>query len=227
MPVGTYLLLMEIVEDKSIDEELRNVEVVSLLSGRSSDELMSIPFADYRMVANMCDFLNHQPKIQRPKKRYKLGDFDCCVELRPEKLTTAQYIDFKELASRASDQLVTFLSIFIVPRGKKYNEGYDMRELHEAIREYLPITEAQSIVAFFFDRLHYLIRNTLCYTAKAMKRERLKTSEGKRKKAEIMEEMKILTRLFENGGGHIKSMFLLALPIQVGRLYTLGAPASF
>ena len=53
------------------------------------------------------------------------------------------------------------LSCFLVPRGKEYNEGYDILDVHNAIREEMSVAEVLALLAFFFKSWEKLIRSTL------------------------------------------------------------------
>jgi hypothetical protein len=66
------------------------------------------------------------------------------------KITTAQYVDFQTLAKDFPATIPELLSCFLIPEGKEYNEGYDIQEVHAAVRT-LPLPMALGYTAFFFD----------------------------------------------------------------------------
>jgi hypothetical protein len=64
------------------------------------------------------------------------------------RISTAQYIDFQNyLKAEDTDKCY---SVFMVPKGHKYNDGYDMMQVFEDIEE-VPIPVLIS-ASFFFNR---------------------------------------------------------------------------
>ena len=57
-------------------------------------------------------------------KKYILGTFELipCRDFR--KVETGQYIDFQTYAPDLDNRLVEFLSVILVPKGHRYNDGY-------------------------------------------------------------------------------------------------------
>lgn len=216
MPIGIYQRMVEIATNGREDDE-NAVEIVAALSGKTEEELLNMPITDFQALSAQCGFIHTQPKIGKPKKRRQLGSFDCVVDLDPEQLTTAQYIDFKELAPKANEHIEVLLSVFLIPKGKRYNEGYNMRELHKAILEHLPITEAQSILAFFLRRLQRLTESTLIFSAALMKAQEMRmTGEKKEQMKELMKKMTEAIHSYKNGGGDTSFTLCLGLPILLG-----------
>lgn len=68
-------------------------------------------------------------------------------------LTTGQYIDYQTYMQDNEDfkNLAKVLSVFIVPKGKTYNEGYDVEDVIRELDEHLSIQIALG-VCFFFGR---------------------------------------------------------------------------
>ena len=49
----------------------------------------------------------------------------------------------------------------LVPKGKKYNQDYDVVELQKSLREHLSVADALSLFAFFFVQYNQLIKDSL------------------------------------------------------------------
>lgn len=217
MPLGVYLRVVDIVKDDTVSIESRNVQIISLLSGIPEEELLNMPIADMRKYSDTLDFLHEEPKIGKPKKTYTLGMHQCEVQIKPEKLTTAQYIDFKELAGMANDKPEVVLSIFLVPKGKRYNDGYDVEEVQRAILDRLPATDAQSILAFFLRRWQESTVNTMYCSLVLMEATKRKMKGEKREQMKKnIEKMKEAIYSFANGGGLTTSILLPSLPAHLG-----------
>lgn len=79
-------------------------------------------------------------------------------------MTTAQYYDFTEMCKDVEKNIVKIMCIFLIPEGRKYNDGYSMSQVHtdmEAVR-YIDATE---IVNFSLRRLRNYIRSMVCFSA--------------------------------------------------------------
>ena len=55
----------------------------------------------------------------------------------------------------------------LVPKGKKYNQDYDVLELQKVLRKYLSVADTLSLLAFFFIRYHQLIKDSLISSKEA------------------------------------------------------------
>ena len=209
MPLGIYKQVCDIIKQDEESIEARNVRIIALLNGMAEEELLNMPLAELRQYSDTLDFLHAEPKIGKPKKRYTIGQFVCEVQANPKRLTTAQYIDFKELSSVAGDKTEVLLSVFLVPHGHKYNDDYDIEEVQKAILEHLPVTEAQSILAFFLQRLHESTVNSMCCSLVLMgvARRRLK-GEKKEEMTKKMEQMREAMLSYASGAGLTMSMLL-------------------
>lgn len=76
-------------------------------------------------------------------KEYRVSDIS--------EITTAQYFDFINISKSGTDdvqQLISLLSVILVPKGKVYNEGYDISKLKEDIYNSLNFSTAQSLLGF-------------------------------------------------------------------------------
>lgn len=88
----------------------------------------------------------------------KIGNTTYCITKDVTNITTAQFIDFQE-ALKAQD-LKQIVVVWFVPKGKKYNEGYNIKDVEKDI-ETLPITLIQSIAFFLLKKIRKLSKTTL------------------------------------------------------------------
>lgn len=217
LPVGKYKQLVEIAKRGNIAEDEQNIAIVSILADMTEEEVERMPYVEMRALFAQAGFLYETPKEEKVKRSYQVGRFDCEVVAKPEKLTTAQYTDFKQLASLADEKPEVVLSIFLVPKGKAYCEGYDIDELQKDIAEHLPIGAGLAILAFFLRRLQQSTESMLIYSASLMRAAAMgakgETKEMLKAKAKEMQEV---IHSLRNGDGHTMSMPFLGLPILLG-----------
>ena len=69
-----------------------------------------------------------------------------------EKISTAMFIDYSNYVQNNFNinKYNEFLSIFLIPEGHTYNDGYDIRKVQNDIDNHLSITSAYSIASFFY-----------------------------------------------------------------------------
>ena len=88
------------------------------------------------------------------------------------------------------------LSCFLVPKGKKYNEDYDIVEVHKAIREHLSIPHCLALSGFFLTKFVSLMRGMLIFSRVTTRL----TMKGKQKK-EMLTRIEKLMQELPNGLG--------------------------
>ncbi|MBQ0154842.1 MAG: hypothetical protein KBS70_08725, partial [Bacteroidales bacterium] len=106
------------------------------------------------------------------------------------------------------------LSVFLVPKGKAYNEGYDVLEVQAAIGAELSILDAIALQSVFQTRLVELMLATLTSTAKTARKMQNRT---KRKAA--IRTIRQVRRSVRNGAGLDRSMLLRSLPVALGKRF--------
>ena len=171
LPVGKYLDILAANEGTAEDID-KQVATIAILTDKTEDEILALPVPDYTALARAADFLHHEDKGEhRLAKRYTLGGLALvpCTDIR--KMTTAQYIDFQTLTKDGDydRHLPEVLSCFLVPEGKSYGEGYDFADVQDAIRRHLSVTDALSLLAFFFVSLQTLTDDFLTLSERATK----------------------------------------------------------
>lgn len=224
MPLGIYQKLVEVAKDKSLDPDEQKTAIVSVLSGKSVEELERMLFAEFRTYADKAGFVLEQPKPSRLKKTYKVGEFTCRLERSAKSLTWGQLKDFKELVKHYNEHPEWVLSVVLVPVGKEYCEGYKAEELHKAIIDHLPITDVQAITAFFLQTLVRSTKSSLIYLGLTMRLESARTKDRKEKKMLKMmaEAMREAIRSLQSGVGSTTQITSLGLPILLGMPSTDG-----
>jgi len=194
LPVGKYLDILAANEGDAEDID-KQVATIAILTDRTEDEILNLPLPDYTALARAADFLRHEDKGEhRLAKRYTLGGLALvpCTDAR--KMTTAQYIDFQTLTKDGDydHRLPEIVSCFLVPDGKTYGDGYDFAEVQDAIRRHLSVTDALSLLAFFFVSLQTLTGDFLTLSERATRL--LKDKTAKRAMRQRIREARRMTK---------------------------------
>lgn len=163
LPIGKYEQIIKACRGTLREDALtQQAAVLSILTGMSEDDLLALPLAVYSDLARRMRFLYSEDKGKhRMANSYTLGDMVLEPRMELDKITAAQYIDFQTYAKGGEANIVPMLSCFLVPRGCKYNEGYDMVEVQRTIREHLSVTDVYSLSAFFFRQFTKLMSSSL------------------------------------------------------------------
>lgn len=207
LTVGDYEAIMRAQREHADDINGRNLAVLSILTGKSEEELLDLPLVKFRALMDKAVFLRRPLRPAPVCKSYKLGDMTLRVVADIDKMTTAQYIDYQEWAKRSEDTIAEILSCFLLPHGCRYNDGYDITEVQRAIREHLLSTEAHGLLAFFFKTSQRSMLSTLRSSAATLRRANKKKRSAKLTTALVELEKSIHS--LRDGAGWRTSMPLL------------------
>lgn len=137
------------------------LSLASILSGKSEEEILNTPLAEVQPYFSQVWELDTPPKRSRLKKNYKVGEWELTVT-DATKLNVAQWIDFQTFSKDFFGNMIQLLSVVLVPKGKNYNEDYDMSELQSALGE-MKIPDAMAVCFFFQKRWLKSMRTTLTF----------------------------------------------------------------
>lgn len=196
LPIGMYLKIRKAVEGDGEDID-KQVKVVAFLSGKTEDEVLHLPISEYSALARKADFLAGEEIDTPVRKEYNVAGWTLIPTTDYRKMETGQYIDFQAFLPDLDTYLVEFLSTMLVPKGKRYCEGYDVADVQKAIRDHMTMGDAIPLTAFFFKSLETSIADMLNYSesmAKGIK--------DKEKRQEMLTKIsKVKEALRKNGDG--------------------------
>lgn len=171
LPVGKYLEICKLSRDESIDELEQQVKTISILTGLSEDEVLALPITQYKEFAGKTKFLEREydGKLQVAKS-YCLNGIELIPVKDITKINTAQYVDFQTFSKQGDMFTVETLSTMLIPKGKKYNDGYEITDVHKAIKENLSVADVLSLYAFFLSKWVTSIKDSLIFSAKEIQK---------------------------------------------------------
>lgn len=191
LPLGTYMKINAVLMGEGEELE-KQVQIIAILADKSPDEVLLLPLDDYAKFAAQTAFLREpcEPADITPGWRY--GDLIPTADFR--KINTAQYIDFQTFSKNFPASLPELLSVFLVPDGHAYNDGYDIAEVQQRVRA-IPFPVALGLAAFFFVRFSELIADSLTSLDSAIRR-----TKDTRKKEAMMRKMREAEELLRSVG---------------------------
>lgn len=199
LPIGRYMDIVRISRDEDMDELDRQVAIVSILSGMVTDEVLALDLASFSELSLRTSFLNRDAKEGSVAGSYRLGKLELERVKDFRGLTAGQYIDFQQYC-RNGAEIVDLLSVILIPKGHKYNDGYDTDAVRKAIGDYLTIPEALALQSFFFRSSRELIESSLSCWEEEIKRM------PKAKRIEVLTELERIRASVPAGAGSALSM---------------------
>ena len=198
LPIGMYLEICEISRREDIEELHKQVSILSILTGKEEEEIYNLPIGDYKELAQKSSFLEQEYEGEiLTAKTYTLEGWVLQPVEDYRKITTAQYIDFQTFAKDVEKNIVEILSVMLIPKGKKYNQDYDILELQNVLRRCLSVADALSLYAFFFVQYIQSTKDSLTYSKEAA----MKLRDPEKRKRVLKEIQKQEDRLKCLGGG--------------------------
>lgn len=198
LPIGLYLEICDIDRREDLEDINKQVSIISVLTGMAEEDIYNLPLEEYRQLAAKSQYLRHPYEGEiLTAKNYIVGKFTLVPVEDYRKITTAQYIDFQTFAKDAERNIVEILSCMLIPKGKKYNQDYDVLEVQKALREHLCVADALSLLAFFFVQYRQSIKDSLTYSREMAMRLR----DPEKKRRMLREIQKEEDRLLKLGDG--------------------------
>lgn len=196
LPLGKYLDICQVCKDESLEEIDRQVKILSILSDMPEEEILHLPIPKYKEMVVASRFLEDVDKSRHKAARlYIVGDWQLVPTLDYRKMETAQYVDFQTFAPMVETHMAELLSCLLVPVGCRYNEGYDILEVQQALKDNLSVTDALSLSAFFLTRYRGLIKDSLNYC-----RQEIRTIKDESKRMQMEERINSLENLMRTSG---------------------------
>jgi len=138
-------------ENNVEDMQAVQAELLAIYADTDVDTIMSYPLTKYHKLLEkfyndyFTDFSKAEPAI---KDKYTAGDMVLVPMLDFTQITVAQMMDFSVLSTDPVENIEKLLAIFLIPKGKKYNDGYDLMEVQKAILK-MSFNELSPLLAFF------------------------------------------------------------------------------
>ena len=187
---------LEQVLSADIPSEYKTVNIVSILTGKTVDELESMPISQFQRYLPSLAFLETEPETHYHHFEYTINDRVYDFKGRIDEITTAQYIDYRAYMEQENKDVIDLMSVFLIPKGHEYNDGYDMEQVKNDIGDmcWLDVRAA----AFFFRAwLATYILTLKSYLTATMKSTK-KTLKTRQERRQLKQQIKELETSFNN-----------------------------
>lgn len=202
--INTFNKLKEIKINSNDSLELldSNITLLSILCDVDEDTIASLTTSEFSTLLSQTTFLSTLPKV-KIQDTYTINGNKYEVFLSLKDMNVAQYIDFQTFYKNQDKYYKELLACFLIPKGKKYGDGYDIQKVKDDIGNHLSIVDANSILFFFVLLFQSLTKATLTYSIRQMKKARKKMNKEEQEKIDMaIAEMKRAMTLVGNGYGY-------------------------
>ena len=185
LPLAKYLKTLEIFNDASLSDLDKNIEILAIYADTTVDSILKLrPDVVEEYFTAMSNLISsYKPSNSKRPKKIKINDQVYTINYNIGKLNMAQYIDFQQIIVKKNylENLPALLSIFIIPKGHKYNDDYDIIELRNILENNITLDEALSIIFFSKMKSISLIKLKLLYYRSMLKIMRWTTKDKQTK----------------------------------------------
>lgn len=184
--------------DGIISADVFQFEVLSVLSDMDSAKIINLPLDEYHSMVQESKFLLKPLTVSGKRIRHlSINGKDAYVVKDAKSLVAGQYIDYSnylKMDNVEEEHLHQVMSVFIIPEGHSYGDGYDMEEWADEINEHLSIVDAKDISFFFQKESRKSLNRTLNSLVWTMKARSMmeKNAERREKMKESIVKLKEL-----------------------------------
>ena len=165
-------------------DEYTTLNIIDILYGVDSADMPAMEVMN--KYAHSLDFLMTTiPTNEKLKETYTINQREYNSNINLTQMTTAQFIDYQNYSKENPVDISKCLSVFIIPAGHTYNDGYDLKRVQDDIKDLDMVTI--NTLAFFFKKLFVLL---LEITLLCLTQDTKKMNIPTQKKEEILNQLK-------------------------------------
>ena len=131
---------------------------------------------------NALDFINKEVPVVNLKDKYEINGTIYNSNYNLSMVTAAQFVDYQNYIK--DNKWEDFLSVFFIPEGHKYNDGYDLNKVKEDLLQ-LDFPTVKSIGFFFTLQCEAFLHHFLLSLKTTVKKMNI----SKEKKKEIIDQI--------------------------------------
>lgn len=186
---------LEQILSSDIPSDFKTVHIVSLLTGLSVNQVENMQVTEFQKLLPHLEFLKTEPETHYHKFEYTINDREYIFKGKIDEITTAMYIDYSAYMKEENKDVVKLLSVFFIPKGHEYNDGYDMEQVQSDIGD-LCWLDVRAM-SFFF---RLWLATYMDILKSSLQKSLKKTMKGKTgaEKKEIKKQIKELTDSFHS-----------------------------
>ena len=189
--INEYFDFRDKLESATSDYE-KEIIKIAFVNGFNEDDVWNMTISDVKRYQQNTYWLNDFEISKDVKfKNIKIEDEVYRINPDMQSFSVAQYIDFQNFfpkRTQKTNYIGNILACFIVPKGKKYGEGYDVAQLVNKINDNVDILTSNEIIFFFLKRYLFSIKVMLTFFKYQMKILKLIGKKRNKEKIKVIEE---------------------------------------
>ena len=196
-----HLLDLAALDKTTAPDAVKELMTIAVLCDETPDAIKALPATEYgKRKAAAAFLLEPVPEYRGVVRTVTINDTIYTVCHRMDQVTTGQYIDWCTYMG-GDKNVIDLYSCFVIPKGHKYGDGYDLDKAKEDIAE-LPISVAAFISNFWKTSLHIFLRRSAREMEKeARKLRRIVVTEEQRQAVKMLEDKIAEVRSLLASGG--------------------------
>lgn len=182
LSLGKFTQITEIINEKNDEILSKELNILSVLSGKDINELQNMPITVVQQAFNSLRFLLTPPIPRKDIFSFSLNGKEYIAESQIKNWTSGRYIDFMHTLSdteNLTENTAKLIAICITPVGEKYGDT-PLEEIEEIVWNYMPVELGIGITTFFL-RIYQALIKTIEYYSESPKRTKKLTNKWIRK----------------------------------------------
>ena len=181
--------IQAIASNDELSTAEKDIAIVALLCDAKEEEIWGLSVDEVNALREEVLWIG-MPSSKRKNvgKVVKIGAYTLEQQEDITQMTYSQYVDFETYIKAEQVRREDILTTILIPSGHKYNDGYDIKEVRDAIYKTLSVADADSILFFFTQRLVSSIRRL----ASSLEKKRTMSEEERRQLRRIEEETTLM-----------------------------------
>ena len=165
-------------------DEYTTLNIIDVLYNVDSADMPAMEVMN--KYAHSLDFLMTTiPTNEKLKETYTINQREYNSNINLTQMTTAQFVDYQNYSKENPVDISKCLSVFVIPKGHTYNDGYDLKQVQEDIKD-LDMVTINTLAFFFKKSFVLLLEITLLCLTQDTKKMNIPTQ----KKEEILNQLK-------------------------------------
>lgn len=146
MTLGQFEAMMKANEN----EGLSILEIMSILSDKSLEEIEAMPYDVVEQIKDVLGFLQTPPQQGQPSNTITINSEEYTVN-NEEKMRVGEYVAINQVVDADPHAYSMMLAILCRKKGEVYNDDFVADKLEDRVAMFksLPMTKAMPLVGFF------------------------------------------------------------------------------
>ena len=170
-----------------IPKYYKTVHLISVLSNTPVEEIEKLPITEFQKLTPYVEFLTTEPEPHGHKFEYEVNGRQYDFRGEFYNITTAQYIDYRSYMDEELKDITKLMSVFLIPKGHEYNDGYDMEQVKNDIGDMCWL-DIRACTFFFRILLGAYILTLKSSLVEEMKKDKTKSRKERREDIRKVEE---------------------------------------